>query len=106
MKKSSTKACDISPDVKRAVWERDGGICVVCGLNVGLPEGHYIPRSRMGLGIEQNIVCICRECHDMQHRIGYGELVLRRMKEYLDEKYPGFSDEDRIYHKLPKEMMR
>ena len=61
MKKASTKACDISPKVKRAVWERDGGICVACKKNIGLPEGHYIPRSKMGLGIEQNIVCICRE---------------------------------------------
>ena len=50
MKKASTRACEISPAVKRAVAERDGGICVVCGRNVGLPEGHYIPRSKLGKG--------------------------------------------------------
>lgn len=104
MKKASTKACGISPAVKRAVAERDGGICVVCGRNVGLPEGHYIPRSKMGLGIEENIVCICPECHDKQHARGCGELVRRRMKEHLDRFYPGFPDEDRVYHKLPKEL--
>lgn len=104
MKKASTKACEISPAVKRAVAERDGGMCVICRRNVGLPEGHYIPRSKLGMGIPENIVCICRECHDKQHARGYGELVRRRMKEYLDEKYPGFPDDDRVYHKYPEEL--
>lgn len=104
MKKASTKACEISPEVKCAVAERDGGICVICGRNVGLPEGHYIPRSKLGMGIPENVVCICRECHDKQHARGYGELVRRRMKEYLEEKYPGFPDEDRVYHKYPEEL--
>ena len=103
MKKASTKACEFTPEIKATIYERDGGRCVICGAP-GAPNAHYIPRSQLGLGIEQNIVCICRECHDKQHARGYGELVRRRMKEHLDRFYPGFPDEDRVYHKLPKEM--
>lgn len=52
-----TKACAISAATKDAVFKRDRGQCVLCG-KPGLPEAHYIPRSKGGLGIEQNIVTL------------------------------------------------
>ena len=58
-----TKALAISKEVKETVYKRDRGRCILCGA-VGLPEAHYIPRSKGGLGIEQNIVTLCRPCHD------------------------------------------
>lgn len=78
---------DIPPEVKRAVYERDKGKCVVCLKNNGIPESHYIRRSHGGLGIEENIVCLCRECHrrfdDGDMREQYGLIIER----YLKSKY-------------------
>ena len=62
MKGRRTKALEIPQKVKRIVFERDNGQCILCGAP-GLPEAHFIPRSKGGLGIEQNIVTLCRECH-------------------------------------------
>ena len=44
MKSKRTKALSITPKVKKTVYERDGGRCVLCGSPHGLPEAHYIPR--------------------------------------------------------------
>ncbi len=93
-----TKACAISQTVKEAVYKRDRGQCVLCG-KPGLPEAHYIPRSCGGLGIEQNIVTLCRPCHDLMDNTTARESLLRRVKEHLELWYPNFTDEQRIYHK-------
>ena len=76
MKSKRTKATDIPQKVKQAVWERDGGRCVVCGCcrNV-MPNAHFIPRSKGGLGIEENIVTLCtnlteNQCHYKPSRLG------------------------------------
>ena len=93
-----TKALAITTKVKAAVFERDGGRCVICG-KIGSPEAHYIARSQSGLGIEQNIVTLCRDCHrdydNSYKRPFYREII----KEHLDTHYPNFSDEDRVYKK-------
>ena len=100
-KSNRSKACDIPPKVKLAVYERDKGLCVVCGRQ-GIPNAHYIPRSLGGLGIEENIVTMCLECHreyDQGHkRREIGEIVMA----YLDKHYPGFPDEKRIYNRWVK----
>lgn len=93
-----TKALAISQAVKAKVFRRDNGLCILCG-RAGLPEAHYIPRSQGGLGIEQNIVTLCRFCHNkLDQTTERGEL-LERVKEHLDLWYPDFSDTDRIYKK-------
>lgn len=93
-----TKACAISKAVKETVYKRDRGRCIICG-RPGLPEAHYIPRSKGGLGIEQNIVTLCRPCHDLMDNTTARASLLGRVKEYLDLWYPDFSDEQRIYKK-------
>ena len=73
MKSKRARACDISQKVKAAVWERDGGCCVICGRrDTAAPNAHYIRRSRGGLGIAENIVTLCAECHRRQDN-GTGE---------------------------------
>ncbi len=47
-----SKACDISPKVKKKVWERDNHCCIICGSPYAMPNAHYIARSQGGLGIE------------------------------------------------------
>ena len=93
-----TKATSIPNEVKKKVYMRDGGKCVVCG-KPGLPNAHYIRRSQGGLGIEENVVTLCPECHhDFDngfHRVEIGDWI----SEYLDKWYPDFPDEKRVYSK-------
>lgn len=105
MKSKRTKETDISSKVKKAVWERDGGRCVVCGscLNV-MPNAHYIPRSKGGLGVEENIVTLCsnltkNQCHykfdfgTSRERLEIGE----KIEKYLRSKYPEWDKSTLIY---------
>lgn len=66
-----TKALQISPDVKRRVWERDGR-CILCH-RPGSPDAHYIPRSQGGLGVE--------------------------IRAYLMKCYPDWDEADLVYRK-------
>jgi hypothetical protein len=53
----------IAPSVKKAVWERDGGKCVVCGSTVELEYDHNIPISKGGSNTVNNIRLLCRKCN-------------------------------------------
>ena len=72
---------------------------MVCGA-YGLPEAHYVPRSKGGLGTEQNVVTLCRDCHD---RFDHGDTDTRRwmdrvIRDYLKEQYPDIKyPEERYY---------
>lgn len=59
------KACDISQSTKQIVWERDNHKCVFCGKEVPITcaNSHIVKRSHGGLGIPENVVCACPECH-------------------------------------------
>lgn len=92
------KALQPSDAVKRAVWERDEHCCVWCG-KPGLPEAHFIPRNKSGLGIEQNILTLCRECHEEYDRHGPNSLEMERyFRGYLISHYPGW-DESALYYR-------
>lgn len=93
-----TKALAIPTGIKRAVYARDGGRCVICGRS-GDPVGHYISRAQGGLGIEQNIVTLCSGCHAAYDNSGKRTFLKELIKEYLCAQYPGFPDELRIYRK-------
>ena len=103
MKKASTKACEFTPEVKAAIYERDEGRCVICGAP-GAPNAHYIPRSQLGLCIIETGVTLCAACHHDYYHTGIRKHHGQIIKIYLDGFYPDFPDEDRIYHKLPKEL--
>ena len=107
MKSKRTKSVDISARVKNIVWARDNGRCVVCGCNANvMPNAHYIPRSKGGLGIEKNIVTLCTDftenkCHS---RYDFGtreerEAIKERIKSYLMSKYDDWNEADLIYRK-------
>jgi len=104
------KACDIPPKVKKVVFERDGGCCVVCGNSYNvMPNAHYISRAHGGLGIEQNIVTLCTEltenkCH---RKFDFGtkeeqEQIKAKIENYLKSKYPDWDEENLIYRKWGK----
>jgi hypothetical protein len=103
MKSNRSKACDISPAVRRAVEERDGGRSILSGLH-GIGNSHYIPRSLGGLGIVENIVTLTPEEHrrydeGSERNRNVREEMKAEIKEKLDKHYPGFPDDKRIYHK-------
>lgn len=60
-----TRACQIPKSVKEVVWRRDNERCVGCGrwVPVECACAHYIARSHGGLGIEENILTLCPDCH-------------------------------------------
>lgn len=103
MKSLSSKrarACALPQRVKREVWERDGGACVWCGLP-GNPEAHFIPRSKGGLGIPENVLTLCRECHDQfDNGMSWKRARMRLFfEDYLKSKYPDWNELKLIYHK-------
>lgn len=106
------KACAIPTRVKKRVAERDSvdgwPCCVLCGSNRALPEAHFIPRSQGGLGIEENILTLCRPCH---YEFDNGDAETRaRLKErariYLRSKYPEWDEEALVYGSEVKQRTR
>jgi len=95
MKTTRSKATDIPMSVKKKVWERDQGRCVVCGnpYNV-MPNAHILSRSKGGMGIETNIVTLCtnltpNQCH---HRFDNGtkkehDKIMRIIEKYMKSQY-------------------
>lgn len=109
-----TKACSITPAVKAAVALRDcssghPATCIICG-SPGAPVCHCVRRSQGGMGIEQNIVSMCNECH-FSHDEGLFMSRLRPLgfetqqdvqeyvKNYLRGHYPDWTEESVKYHK-------
>ena len=99
MKHRMTKACSIPESVKKTVWQRDKGCCIICGNPHAAPNAHYIPRSHGGLGIEQNIVTLCAECHRSFDQSGQRKLIGSQIEEYLKGFYPDWDKEKLIYRK-------
>ena len=107
MNNKRSNATDIPMSVKKKVWERDHHRCIVCGnyCNV-MPNAHYIPRSKGGLGIEENIVTLCTEltpnkCH---RKYDFGSKEERNkikdiIKKHLQSKYDDWDEEKLIYKK-------
>ena len=60
-----SKACAIPVNVKKKVYERDHEHCIACGrwVEPRCACAHYIARAHGGLGIEENIITLCDDCH-------------------------------------------
>ena len=101
-----TKALAISEEVKDRVWERDEGRCVACQYlgNTGwqaYPEAHFIPRSKSGLGIEENVLTLCRPHHYQFDNGTYRQREKMRQvfKAYFKLHYPDWDVKKLYYHK-------
>lgn len=107
--RNETKATAIPPSVKSAVYARDQGRCVLCGSPYGEPVAHVIRRSQGGMGIEENIVTLCPDCHraydegaNIEKRFGRGttrESLYCHLVAHLKGFYPHWNKRDVIYHK-------
>ena len=101
-KHKRTKACEISKKTKLIVYERDRGCCIFCG-KIGLPEAHVIPRSNGGLGCPENIITVCRSCHDKLDNSTDRKKMLFFAIKYLKRFYPDWKKEDFIFDKWRKD---
>lgn len=93
-----TKACAISPNVREEVERRDDHVCLFC-KRPGRGEAHVISRAHGGLGIPENIITVCRECHDRMDNSQARQMYLNIAKDYLKRQYPGWSEEQVTYRK-------
>jgi 5-methylcytosine-specific restriction endonuclease McrA len=100
--KAKTEALKISTDTYNKVLERDHYSCVLCqlkGIHPRLKDNnilschHYIPRGRLGMGIEQNLVMLCY-CHHQEVN-SYNDTI----KGYLMSIYDNWNEEDLIFKK-------
>lgn len=102
LKHKRTKACAISMRTKLNVYKRDGGCCIFCG-RCGLPEAHVISRAQGGLGCEENIITVCRLCHDKLDNSPERKKMLFYAIQYLKGFYPEWKKEDFIFDKWRKD---
>jgi 5-methylcytosine-specific restriction endonuclease McrA len=93
-----TKACAISRTTKIEVYERDGGLCIFCG-RPGLPNAHVVARSHGGLGVPENIITACPECHRRMDNTPDRNRYINRAIEYLKGFYTDWSREKVTYKK-------
>ena len=99
MKHKQTKATDISPKVKLEVWERDNQRCVVCGTTQAMPNAHvFVSRAKGGLGVKENVVTLCQECH---RKLDNG-----KNKEHYSVKSTVFNYMFKLYPNLNKEELK
>lgn len=97
-----SKACEISQATKKKVWKRDNEHCIICGkwVPVSCANAHYIKRSQGGLGIEQNIVTMCPECHYEEDFGQDTKLYEDYIENYLKSIYgANWNKENLIYNK-------
>lgn len=93
-KSKRSKATDIPMSVKNKVWERDNKHCICCGNHYAMPNAHYISRAHGGLGIEENVVTLCHNCH---HNYDNGkdkelkQVIKRKIETHLKQLYPNWS---------------
>jgi hypothetical protein len=53
----------IAADVRRVVFERDGGRCVECGSDFDIQYDHVIPFSAGGAATAENLQILCAGCN-------------------------------------------
>jgi hypothetical protein len=75
----------ITAEVRRRVWERDGGRCQwpldgggTCGSTLRLEFDHRVPRGRGGDSGESNVRLLCRVHNQRAARLVYGDAHMGR----------------------------
>ena len=101
MKSKRTKALEIPKQVKEKVYMRDSYRCVLCARYVSVENAccHFIARSQGGLGIEENILTLCNECHRKFDNSEHRQELKRYFRDYLKSKYKNWSEKELYYKK-------
>lgn len=83
--------------VNDAIFDQQDGQCLLCGQ----PIEHYhhiVPRSKNGSNTLENIVGLCRHCHDAVHKDEDVQKALKNKKSGLMKKYAALSA---LNHAIP-----
>ena len=103
-----TRALGITIRVKEEVANRDSfdgfPCCILCGLpapvnnRLAFSNAHYISRAQGGLGVEENVLTLCPDCHRRYDQTTDRAMLKPFFGRYLKEHYPGW-DENRLYYR-------
>ena len=95
------QATDIPKKVKLKVWKRDGGICIFCQKPVPwtCANSHYIKRSHLGMGIEEDIMTNCPDCHKLYEESEQRPLMKEYAKKHFMNKYDNWNEDMLVYRK-------
>lgn len=104
--RKDTKARDFDRRAKEAIAQRDSidgwPCCVFCGLaapsELGWSNAHFIARSQGGLGVPENGLTLCPECHRRYDQTTARPKMREFFREYLKSKHDGW-DESNLYYK-------
>lgn len=58
---------NISNEVRRGIYRRDGFRCALCDSTDGLQIHHVVPRGVGGSNSPMNLICLCWRCHNAAH---------------------------------------
>jgi len=105
--RKDTKARDFSRKAKEQISERDSingwPCCVFCGLAAPAPlawsNAHFISRGQGGLGVPENGLTLCPECHMRYDQMTARQEMRAFFREYLQEQYPNWNEEKLYYRK-------
>ena len=98
-KSKRSKATDIPQRVKEAVWERDFQRCIFCKSPRAMPNAHYISRAYGGLGIEENVITACMQCHHELDQTTARKEMLKYAEKYLRSRYENWDEEKLKYRR-------
>lgn len=103
-----TKARDFDQNAKTAISERDSIDGWPCCINCGRPapqgkptafsNAHFISRAQGGLGIPENGLTLCPECHRKYDQTTARKEMREFFREYLKSKYQDL-DESKLYYR-------
>ena len=109
--RKDTKARDFDRKAKEAISERDSIDGWPCCINCGRPapqgrptefsNAHYISRAQGGLGIPENGLTLCQQCHMRYDQSTHRQEMRAFFREYLESKYPDWNEDELIYRKRP-----
>lgn len=104
-----TKALGITIRVKEEVAERDSidgyPCCIACGLpapqynRLAFSCAHYISRAQGGLGVEENILTLCPNCHHRYDQTTDRAMLKPFFGRYLKSHYPNWDESKLVYQK-------
>lgn len=112
MKKKLTRQLEFTAKDRKAIHKRDNETCVFCAAGYEPPEDpaycrtalqimHIVPRSQLGMGVEQNGVLGCVWHHQMldNGNLDNRKEMIRMLEKRMRRMYPGWTREKVTYRK-------
>ena len=75
-------SANISNEVRKSVYRRDGWRCALCDDTRGLQVHHVVRRSQGGTSYPHNLITLCWKCHAAAHGTKIADYP-----DYVDQDY-------------------